>query len=164
MYERKIQTSEKSHIIVTKRKNGSKRVQTINLDTDKTDQSFKDDCDITSIINKFQKTGMVTHRSTKQGMYTEGSPIPSNTTFQEAVQLVQDAQNRFESLPATTRDRFKNDPSNLLAFLSDPKNQEEAFNLGLTTRQPQNDESNDEQAVPSSKKQKKQDPPKPDPE
>ena len=36
-----------------------------------TDQQFKDDCDVNFIVNKFTKTGHLTHLAKFQGMYAE---------------------------------------------------------------------------------------------
>lgn len=48
-----------------------------------------------------------------------------------ATLLVQEASTAFQSLPSATRERFKNDPVQLLDFLGDKKNFDEAVKLGL---------------------------------
>lgn len=40
-------------------------------------------------------------------------------------------QNYFEALPATTRDKFQNDPHAMLTWLGDPNNHDEARKLKL---------------------------------
>ena len=52
--------------VIEKRKNGSIRVYTVNNEPSMTDQQFKDDCDVNSIVNKFTKTGHLTHRINKK--------------------------------------------------------------------------------------------------
>lgn len=57
--------------------------------------------------------------------------------FQTALQTVQAAEDDFLGLKASIRDRFKNDPVNLLAFLEDPRNKDEAIQLGICTAPPE---------------------------
>jgi phage internal scaffolding protein len=47
-----------------------------------------------------------------------------------------DAQYQFDQLPALIRDRFHNDPQEMLAFLNDPNNYDEAIKLGLVNPPP----------------------------
>ena len=57
--------------VIEKRKNGSIRVYTVNNEPSMTDQQFKDDCDVNFIVNKFTKTGHLTHLAKFQGMYAK---------------------------------------------------------------------------------------------
>lgn len=56
--------------------------------------------------------------------------------YREALHRVMEAQQSFAALPAALRARFDNDPVKLFAFVSDPKNDEEAVELGLLKRIP----------------------------
>ena len=50
----------------------------------------------------------------------------------DAMNIVAQANTMFEELPATVRDKFKNDPGLFLDFVQDPKNGPEMVELGLT--------------------------------
>ena len=51
--------------------------------------------------------------------------------YETALQRVITAQESFDALPARVRDRFENDPANLIEFLNDESNRDEALSLGL---------------------------------
>jgi len=59
--------------------------------------------------------------------------------YMTARNKVIDAQHAFASLPSLTRNRFENDPAQLIAFLADPENLEEAQALGLAELPPEGD-------------------------
>jgi phage internal scaffolding protein len=46
------------------------------------------------------------------------------------------SESEFAALPAQIRNRFQNDPSNLIEFLDDPRNKAEAESLGLLNISP----------------------------
>lgn len=111
------------------RKSGlGKRVATYNYEPSKTDQQYKDDCDANSIIAKFHKTGSITHLAKVQGTYADVSEIPD---LDVALQQVNEAKEMFMGLPSDLRAKFYNDPKIMLQYLQDPKNREEAVQLGL---------------------------------
>lgn len=93
----------------------------------RTKQSFKDECDINSIMKKYQRTGVIDHVNKHGGVYGE---CPA-ATFQEALALVDQAHNQFSELPSEARRRFNNDPAAFLSFVEDDNNREEAVLLGL---------------------------------
>lgn len=113
---------------ITMRPNGTKRVQIMNEEPSKTQQQFKDECDINNIVRKYKATGQLTHLSSKQGVYADVSEI---TDLQESLQKVQQASDAFNTLPAELRRRFGNNPQQLLEFLQDPRNFEEGVKLGI---------------------------------
>lgn len=152
----------KSHKIITRRKNGTLRVQTVNDDPAMTDPQWGQESDINYIMEKFQKTGQVTHLGHRQGIYGDVSEIPD---LLGAAIIVREAQLNFESLDSRVRLKFENDPQKMIDWLHKPENQEEAVQLGLLTRnqKPSNDDPNDDKGsnVPSKKTPaKKTDPPK----
>lgn len=93
-----------------------------------TAQEFKDECDINKIVAKYDKTGVLTHVNALQASFGDFSGVP---TYQEALTLVTEAQAAFMELPAEIRKRFDNDPAQLLAFVGDEKNRDEAIRIGL---------------------------------
>lgn len=56
--------------------------------------------------------------------------------YLEARNLMLQAQESFDDLPARVRDRFKNDPMSVLTFIADPRNRAEAISLGLIAPPP----------------------------
>lgn len=121
-------------LIKERRKNGSLSVAYHNIDENgeilpsETHQSSKDECDVNKIIARHKQGIINTHVNTKAGVYADLSSAPS---YQEALQTIINANNAFDTLPASTRKRFGNDPQEFLQFMSDPSNKEEAKKLGL---------------------------------
>lgn len=95
-----------------------------------TKQAHKDECDINNILKQYKLTGIVRHISAKaaQGTYQD---LPDPVDFQDALNMVMEAERAFDSLPAVIRNRFHNDPAEFLAFTSDPANADELVELGL---------------------------------
>lgn len=95
-------------------------------------QSFRDECDINNILKQYQKTGMIRHMAAnaERGMYAD---LPDEVDFQTSFNIVKQAEEAFASLPSKIRERFLNSPEQFLAFISDPKNQDEAIKMGLAT-------------------------------
>jgi len=93
----------------------------------RTQQQFKDECDINNIMKRFEATGVVTHLNGRPPQFGDIADLD----FQGAMDAVIDARNRFEALPSKVRDRFQNDPQRLLDFIADSNNAEEARKLGL---------------------------------
>ncbi len=114
----------------TNRENKSKRIHPF-MDKKKypgrTEQSHKDECDINFIVKRFEKTGVITHRNNNQGSYG----IATGIEFQESMDLVVEAQNMFDELPAALRRRFGHDPALFLDYVQDEKNTDEMVKLGL---------------------------------
>lgn len=117
--------------IITRRPNGTLRVQTKLSGKTRTQTQFKDDCDVNRILAKYKATGTLTHvRNAQAGVYADLTQIPS---YQEALNTVINAQRAFEEVPAKIRQRFNHDPNEFIKFLADPKNNQEAVKLGLKT-------------------------------
>lgn len=114
--------------IIKKREDGSINVITLNTEKTLTQQQFRDECDINKIIKSYEQTGAFTHVTSKVGQYADFSNIKS---YHEMVDQVLYAQEAFMTLPAPVRARFRNDPGELLQFIQDPSNRDEAATLGL---------------------------------
>ena len=113
--------------IKKKRKNGTHRVM-IKPDTDTiVEQSHKKAVDINTIVAKIQQGGMAP--------IARGTPLYGDFTGVENYHAVQNklirTNNQFQELPAEIKKRFNQDPGELIEFLADPANQEEAQELGL---------------------------------
>ena len=96
-----------------------------------TKQAEKDDTDINLILKKYNRTGLMPHVNMLQGMYGDFSTA---NDYHASLNAVQRAQDAFMALPATIRSRFDNDPAAFLEFMSDDKNLDEAYSLGLAVR------------------------------
>jgi len=148
--------------IIKKRKDGSLDVGTINNEPSLTQQQYKDECDINNIMRKYQKTGEFNHLTRKEGVYGDFSDIKD---YQGMLDTVLYAQKAFETLPAQVRLKFRNNPGELIDFLQDDRNYNEAVKLGLvenkTTRslEKNDDEPNNDDRP--KKKNEKLPPPNP---
>lgn len=98
----------------------------------RTQQQFKDECDVNNIVAKYQRTGVVEHANRYQASYGD----VSGYDFTEAQNLVAAVTQQFETLPSTERKAFGNDPAEYLAYVSDPANAEDAKSRGLLVTQP----------------------------
>lgn len=92
-----------------------------------TKQSFKDECNINKIMEKFQRTGALTHYARHAPTYGDCTPVE----LSDALQMVINAEQMFADLPSSIRDRFNNDPEKFLEFVQNPENLEEMRKLGL---------------------------------
>lgn len=114
---------------ITLRKNGSRKVTTINDEASLTEQSHAPECDINNIMKKHGRDPVAFQALTKPGgVYADVSSIPDYMEMREMVTM---ADLAFASLPAEIRIRFRNDPAELLSFVQDDRNRSEAEKLGL---------------------------------
>ena len=97
-----------------------------------TQQHFKDECDINLIIKRFTKNDLALMAMMSDMQYGDYS---TPVDFHEAMNIVIRAQEQFESLPSSVRDKFDNDPSKMLDFVSKEENIEESVKLGLLNRE-----------------------------
>jgi phage internal scaffolding protein len=95
-----------------------------------TKQSEMEACDIHNIMKQYSPAGLqqLISENAARGQYVD---LPETIDYQEALNTVIAAEAAFASLPAHVRDRFQNDPAQLLAFMANADNQEEAIKLGL---------------------------------
>lgn len=99
----------------------------------RTKQSFREECEITNILAKYEKTGIIQHMAKHGPTYPD---MPTMLDFHDAMNLVTSASSMFEELPSAVRSRFRNDPALFLDFVSDPDNNEAMIEMGLAVRQP----------------------------
>ena len=94
----------------------------------RTQVHHKDACNVNAIVRRAKSTGVLPpaldFRRARYGDFTDVND------FQTACDRVIDAQNAFARLPAKIRKRFNNDPKQLLSFVNDDNNLQEAFKLG----------------------------------
>jgi len=94
----------------------------------RTKSEYAADLDRNEIMRKYEHFGVMPHELREQGFYADVSNIPN---YQDSLIAVQNGKQAFMTLPARIRKRFGNDPQNLLDFLSDDNNYEEAVKLGI---------------------------------
>lgn len=92
-----------------------------------TQQQFKEETDINTIVERFGLTGSVPEnlRVPVSGDFT------SVGDFHSAMNVVRAAQESFMELPGDLRFRFNNDPGRFLDFVYNEANRDEAIKLGL---------------------------------
>lgn len=91
-------------------------------------QQFKDESDPNTIMKRFASTGDPSLLQVKSPQYGDFSGV---SDYHSAVNAVIEAEAGFMELNADLRARFNNDPGQLLDFLADGKNRDEAIKLGL---------------------------------
>lgn len=96
-----------------------------------TQQHFKDECDINYIIKhysepQYQTLGAI--KTPRVPLWGDFSNVPDLRAAHDAFAV---AESSFATLPAEIRRRFNNNPLELLSFVNDSKNREEAVKLGL---------------------------------
>ena len=67
--------------------------------------------------------------------------VSTDFDYHQVMNKVAVINESFDELPSETRYFFKNDPGQLLEFVRDPANQEEAVKLGIIPQQPQKNDS-----------------------
>lgn len=107
------------------------REKTVNNEESLTIQSEREKTNINKIMAKYQQTGHIPQVVAK--------PIYADLTvtaqsFQEAMNVVQNANMHFEMLPALIRKQFDNDPVQFLQFVQNPENKEKCQEMGLFER------------------------------
>lgn len=95
----------------------------------RTQQHFKEECDVNLIMKRFERTGVLDHLSQFEGKYGDFLDVPQD--YHSAVNQVIAAQDMFMTLPGAVRALFENDPGKFLAFVDDPANHDRMVELGL---------------------------------
>ena len=93
----------------------------------RTQQQFRDECDINHILERFNITG----QRPRAGLQPEYGDFSGITDYQSALNAVMAAQDSFLQLPAKVRAKFDNDPALFVEFASDEANKDEMKALGL---------------------------------
>lgn len=126
---------------------------------DMTKQSFANDADINALVNRHLKN------SPGQSLANIGNPLASrkpmfgtmpSATFHEMLNAVMDVQTAFASLPARLRNRFGNNPEQLLRWVENPSNYKEAVKLGLIEDRDLLEEMADAEAAHAAEELRKQ--------
>lgn len=95
-----------------------------------TNQADLESTDINKIMARYAVTGQILDASgiERKPMYGDFTEVP---TYHESLSAIRRTETAFSSLPASLRNRFNNDPQDLINFLEDQNNDDEAIKLGL---------------------------------
>ena len=93
----------------------------------KTQQQFKDEVDINTIVERFGKAGQMPEKMN----FPTAQEFEETFDFQTALNKTIEARESFMTMPAKARARFNNDPQKFMEFIHDPENAQEAVKLGL---------------------------------
>jgi len=93
-------------------------------------QQFKDESDINVLFGKYLETGEMPQVEAALNYAAFEGPFD----FQQAMNAVRAAQGAFDQLPARIKNRFHNDPNELLDFMEKEENRDEAQYLGLISK------------------------------
>lgn len=121
--------------ITVDEKTGRVRVQNLNTKPSRTQQQFKDQCDVNKLMARYKKAGYSLNRlpDPQKGVYADLTQIPDYVT---SLNTIRKADSAFADLPAELRLRFSNDPQKLIEFLNEEKNYDEGVKLGLLKPRP----------------------------
>lgn len=93
-----------------------------------TRQEFADDCDINTLMAKYETTGTINHFNRQTPQYLDLGDVPD---LQTSLSILHDATAAFMQLPATVRREFDNDPVKFVQFAADEKNLDKMREWGL---------------------------------
>lgn len=100
-----------------------------------TRQEFAADCDINNLMERYQNQDIgAIMRASQEPVYVDFTDMPSD--LMSTLQLAQDAENAFMTLPAAVRREFDNDAVRFVDFASDPTNLDQMRNWGLAPPAP----------------------------
>ena len=84
-----------------------------------TRQEFAEECDINTIMARYEASGVISHVNRATPMYLDTTDYPD---LQGAMDQFREASLAFNALPASVRREFDNDPQLFVDFASDKAN------------------------------------------
>lgn len=99
-----------------------------------TRQEFAAECDINILMERYEKSGVISHVNQRTPQYLDLGDVPD---LQTAHHIIQNATAEFMALPASVRREFDNDPMQFLKFADDPANIDRMRALGLAAPLPE---------------------------
>lgn len=97
-----------------------------------TDQSQAAETDVNFIIKRATQSGILPGQDIERIF----ADVSESMDYQQARNLVINAENQFNALNAEVRKKFDNDPGQFLAFVEDPQNASELVKMGLAIARP----------------------------
>ncbi len=96
-----------------------------------TNQADMESADINKIMARYEKTGVLLDPVLNEYREPTFGDFSEIKDYHATLSAVRRAEQVFAALPANVRNRFKNDPQEMINFLEDSKNDKEAVDLGL---------------------------------
>ncbi|AXH77649.1 MAG: internal scaffolding protein [Microviridae sp.] len=96
-----------------------------------TEQSHKNGTMVENIIAQYDRTGLILHVNQATASYGDFTEV---NEYQESLNLVIEADNAFNALPAAVRKEFANDAGAFFEFATNPANAERMYELGLAVK------------------------------
>lgn len=93
-----------------------------------TRQEFAAECDINTLMQKYEATGVINHINRMPPAYLDVTNVPD---LQQAIHIMQAAERAFMTLPASVRKEFDNDPVRFVDYAQDPGNVDKMREWGL---------------------------------
>lgn len=93
-----------------------------------TRQEFADECDINTIMERYEATGVMSHVNQSEPMYLDTTLYPD---LRGAMHAFMEASAGFNALPAKVRREFDNDPQKFVEFAADSANIDRLREWGL---------------------------------
>lgn len=95
---------------------------------DKTQQHFRDECNINQIIAKYNKTGIIQHVSRNRQRFGEFMDLADHAINLDKVAK---AQQSFDQLPSAIRNEFGNSITGFFEFIKKPQNKQQCIDWGI---------------------------------
>lgn len=99
-----------------------------------TRQEFAEECDINTIMERYEKGGAISHVNRHEPRYLDTTLYPG---LQASMDLFREAAREFNALPAQVRREFDNDPQKFVDFASDSANVDKLREWGLAEPLPE---------------------------
>lgn len=97
-----------------------------------TKQAHKNESDVNWIVAKYIKTGVIEHGNANSARYGFAPAVD----FREALELIDEAKQQFDTLPAKVRKEFDNSAEKFLKFCEQPDAAEKLIELGVEAATP----------------------------
>lgn len=94
----------------------------------KTRQEFAEECDINTLMARYEAGGAITHVNKAMPVYMDVTQLPDMRGY---LDIMREASTAFFSLPANVRREFDNDPQKFVDFAQAPENIDRMRGWGL---------------------------------
>lgn len=94
-------------------------------------QEFAAECDINEIMRRYEVTGILPNDG-REPQYVDFTALPRD--LMSTMEILNDAEAAFMTLPARVRREFDNDPISFVAFAGDPENLDQMREWGLAPK------------------------------
>lgn len=101
-------------------------------DVTRTKQQFAEECDINTIVRRFNLTGQLPS-DVRAPQYAD---FEEAIDYHTAMNAIIEANDSFEQMTAEVRSKFNNDPAIFVDFCNDPKNIDAMIEMGLAVAKP----------------------------